>query len=393
MIGSASKWTRLVPCPASGVLPGAPSEPGEAAIRGTAIHTFIETASIHGKAKALDQCPEKYRDFADSIPLAELPTDPHKYSFEIAAAFDIATGKSRKIGERVERDYGSVSESEVVGTADVIGVCEDSVYVGDYKTGRSWLPEAGKHWQLLIMALIFTELYERDQAYIEWIRISDDGTLRRSGVALDAFDLIEIRSVAEDVLSKTRAASRSIEAGEDPEVTEGKHCRYCPAMLACPAKTQVMRQLASPGAANAIKGRLTVANCTAALEAYERMRDIVTEVGKHVHSFARQHPIPLEDGSVFCEVERSRESIDGECAHRILEEQFGAEVAAAGVETKATTTKSKLKEGLRIEWTRLKANGEKITLRGMEEALLYDIREANGIISKTVKRFEKVRPE
>lgn len=386
--GSASAWPRIVACPASVALPqSSPDVASEAAARGTAIHAFLEdVANGTPIEEAIAATPPEYRHAVDQIPVDELHLD--SIAAEVTFAM-LPDGSAQEIGRGLDRDYSGAGPDAIVGTADVVGMVDGAVYVADYKTGRARQVPAGDHWQLRILAAMAADAYSTDEAVVEIIQIGEMGEVFRDRATLDAFDLAAIRQTVRDTcdtIDRTRSTP-----WDEIEVREGDHCRYCPAMAACPAKTRLLRVMAQEGAHNVVGARLTTENCADALEVFTRMKAVLDAAGRALHAFAREHPIPCGDGKVYGAVETTREKVDATIAYEVLEEEVGQKIATYALET--TTSKKAIREALREEWNRRKAAGDKVTLKSLVEEVLFKIHGAGGIETKTSTRFDRVPPE
>ena len=393
--GSASAWPRIVACPTSVVLPQSdPDVASAAAARGTAIHAFLEdVANGTPVEEAIAATAPEHRGTVEQIQIGDLGLD--SIAAEVTFAM-LPDGRAREIGRGLNRDYSAAGPDSIVGTADVVGMIGEAVYVADYKTGRARQVPAGDHWQLRILAAMAADAYSTDEAIVEIIQIGQAGEIFRDRATLDAFDLAAIRKTVRetcatiDEVRTRRRLDRTLDWNEI-EVREGDHCRFCPAMASCPAKTRLLRVMAQENGATAVGSRLTEENCTDALDVYLRMKSVLDAAGRALHAFAREHPIPCGDGKVYGPVETTREKVDGAVAHDVLAADFGPEVAVSACSM--STSKTAITDALRDEWKRRKADGEEITLKSLTEGTLHRIHGAGGIESKTSTRFDRVAPE
>lgn len=377
-------------CPAAWALPHAKeAEPSEPSQRGSAIHAFLADVSEHGREAALERVPEEYRAICEAIDTDKLPTH---LAHEVAFRLNLRTGAARELGRNIDRNY-EIDRSDwdeycIDGTADLVGIDEesDAVVVYDYKTGWSTQDDAADHWQIKALALAAAWAYGKANARVGIIRVWETGRVSYDVAELDTFDL---EGAAEDL---NRILDARVKAGEDlreglaPSVTTGRHCRYCPAFHACPAQVALVRQAAAApeDLERKLAELITTENAAKAYHRIAQVQMVLDRVKKQIHALAEKEPIPLGNGRMLGPVERSRESIVGEKAMPILREHFGAEVAEAAIEI--SITKGRLKNALQ---SYAKQTGSKIT--HVERQALDLLRKSGGVsvsTSRTVAEYE-----
>jgi len=323
---TGSGLERVKVCPGSAILPGTETV-SDYASRGRSIHSFLEAVNRKGRDAALEEAPEEIRPLCEALDLRLMPTDPGRFASEVAFAYDPETGEAREIGRNLERRY-DVREGEIAGTADVVAMLDaDGVYVADFKSGWSRKTAARDSWQLRFYALAAARAYGRSRAVVQVIRIFEDGETWTDEAALDAFALDEF---AMDVgaLAAELDAMRALYAdGVEPPLVEGDHCRWCPAFARCPAKTALV--MAPPSVEITPEG--------AAL-AYQRIRlykQALEKAEAILKDYARAHPIPLPDGTVYGPRYDSTRQINGAVAAGVLRELLGPG-AEVGIEVGVT---------------------------------------------------------
>src|SRR5690606_12850245 len=123
------------------------------AMRGQAIHAFLEAAAKVGREDALLEVSDEYRMVCESIDLEALPP-LEGLSPEVALAYVPETGDSIALDGVEGREYGSLPAGAIPGTADLIGLLDDdAVFIGDYKTGWT-APRAETSMQIRMYALM-----------------------------------------------------------------------------------------------------------------------------------------------------------------------------------------------------------------------------------------------
>lgn len=315
---TASRLERAMNCAASCVLPVVERVGGEAQTQGKAVHKFLEDVRNNGGGEegrelALASVSDEYLPLCAAIDLAALPVNPEEFAAEVAFAWHWVTDTARELGRGLDRDYAEALDTEFVGTADVVGVLPDAVWVGDFKP--RWSPNvtpAARNYQLKFLALAACRAYGRNEAHVELIHVGPDGAWH-DRAKFDAYELDlfagELRGLAEYV-----AQARAM-----PEVataTEGPWCKFCPSFAACPAKRSLALALAqapdnviqlSPETAGAAWARLKAA------------RQVLDRVEEVLESYARETPFTTPDGVVVQAGERRMEKIDGNAARPVLE--------------------------------------------------------------------------
>jgi hypothetical protein len=374
---TASSLQRYAMCAASAVLPRVESAPHERTVRGSAIHSFLEAVPVVGREEALATVPEEWRAACALIDLDALPLDGAKVAQEVTYAFNVATGKARELGRSLGRDYrGTCKATEIVGTADVVGLSADgtAVYVDDFKTGRSELARAAVNWQLRMLALAACRTYGARRAHVSLIHIEDNGTAWADRASFDAFDLDVIAADLRALVARVREAAEAVAAGASPTCTTSDLCRWCPSLTYCPAQTALVRTVIGELDTDPAGGFATPVTVEQASTAWERLKSIkaaIKRAEQALYTYAAAHPIPLPGGMVLGPVETSREDVDGEIARRVLAEIHGAEVAERACDW--STSKAAIERALRP----LATKERKIT--HLKRDALAAIAEAGGV--------------
>lgn len=163
---------------------------------------------------------------------------------EISYAVDLAADQAIRLGVDLERRYPSTGPHVVCGTLDLEAERITGVpIVIDWKWGYQPVTSAAENPQIQFAALArhwatgAPEVegrigYVRPSGHIHWDRAT--------------FDAFELESFADRQLAlaeKVEDARKRVRTARRLPVVTGEHCRYCPAILACPAHTAMAKQL------------------------------------------------------------------------------------------------------------------------------------------------------
>jgi hypothetical protein len=387
---TASSLGRYAVCPASAVLPRVESVPHERTTRGSVIHRCLELVAQVGREEALAEVPDEYRAACEAIDLDALPLDGMRWAQEVSFAYDVATGRARVIGHGLSREeaYQGLAPTEVTGTADSVGISADglTVYVTDYKTGRTEIARAAINWQLRFLALASTRAYGAVHARVALIHIPDSGLPWYDPASFDAWEVDGVALELRRLWDRVAFAAASVAAGEPPLCTTGDLCRWCPSLPYCPAQTALVRQVARDvEEGRDLAGALTPATAAAAWERVKSIKAAVKRAESAIYTFAAGSPIPLPGGLVLGPVETTREEVDGAVARAVLGELHGWDVADRACEF--STSKAAIERALRgVAAT----TGKKIT--HLKRDALEAIGEARGITRKTTTTIKEHVP-
>lgn len=385
-----STLERTARCPGHLALPHVYSS-GPAAERGTAIHDYLEAVQNGADPEeALELVPDEYRALCAAIDLDRLPKG---LAAEVAFAYDFVTGKAREFGRGVKRKYEGLGPTEIAGTVDVLGVSEDAVYVGDYKTGWSELPAPAEAFQLRIGALAASRVYARERAVVEFVRIKENGGSWKVPAELDGFDLdafaADLRPLKKRIEEQQALAATR---GGVPDVSTGPWCKHCPAWAACPAqKAFIQRAVAAVNAdeSNLIKPT-TAAEYGQAWHLAKAMASLARRLEKQVKEVGLPEfgELPLPGGRLLREVvEEGDRELEGRVVFAVVRDLYNEDLAGDVVEVSATF--KRIGEALK------RAPKEVIPARGAakaERAILAEVEKRGGLTRPTVKRLREVDP-
>jgi hypothetical protein len=392
---TGSQLDRIKRCEASAALPqviNASDDEHSDRDRGTAVHRFLERSSQVGRDVALAEVDEKWRGHCADIELLKL-AQQMQLSHEVAVAYNWVTDTARILQPITPRAYDIDPTCEVATTIDVCGVGDRIVYVGDYKGPHAWLPEPEQSYQLGLGALAMARLHGCTRARVEYIRIRDDGSVRKFNADLDVFGLEDAAEKIAKLMGHVPRLRVLVEGGHVPDVVEGRWCRYCPAKQHCPAKTALIRHVMTDPQPVPYMLPLTPETAQRAYKLLRPAKDALAQIEAALYAYAKTTPIPLgteEDGSLrfFGELRRpGNEELDGAIVHQVITQIYGGEVANKVVEM--TATKKAITDAVRAALP----TGEKIT--HAVEKVFEEVRERGGSKrAETVSTIEfSVDPE
>lgn len=380
VLPTASALPRAFRCRPSAWLPQTEKPRGEAALKGTEVHAFLERVGTLGREAALAKVEdEAARRLCEAIDLEALPVAGSEWAGEVAFEYNLATHQAREVGRGVGREYPR-KPGCVYGTADLVAVSRDRslVYVLDFKTGFADLgaPEASE--QLRFLALCAARVYGALDARVGFVFLREDGSSWTKVGDVSTFDL---DLFAADVVALAKDVSE-----RKGNHVEGPHCRYCPAFNHCSAKTGLLAFV--PGAPTG----LTTDKAAVAWDYLDRLEEAAAVVREKLKEFARDNPFLLPSGQTVGPVETSRDELDGRLVYGTLLSFYGEETARAGVELEAS--KKSVDRAMRKVYEAKKAAGEKATLKGLNEHALEQIRLSGGLSTKTKVEVKphKVKP-
>lgn len=374
-----SGLARAEKCPVSAVLPSVVEPASIYADRGRAVHQFLQRVG-EGKEQALAQVPEQYREFCESIELTGLPhVESQKWSFEVPMAWNWETGDGRVLPGAGERNYGEATSSELPGTADILGLTEESVVVLDLKTGFGWLGDPSINAQLLGYAVLAAATWKKKSAVVGFIFVDGDGATRTVTRFVDEPELREAESRVRKIIDASLAEEMLATINQSSQPTVGEHCKYCPAFLRCPAQVSLLKGVVDVEV-------IREEDMPVALLRIEAIEAALKKAQAIIDTWAKSHPIRLPDGQIYGQRERHVEQLNAEIGHAVLAEKYGATVAEAAIEAKLVLTKSALKEALRP--LRTKECG----ITKLEAEAVDAIAKAGGVSVKTTVSLSKFKP-
>lgn len=376
---SGSVLDRAIRCPASVALPQViddhDSEPRD---KGTALHVFLDRCAQVGREAALDEVDERWREVCAQVETVKL-ADALRLSTEVAVAYDWVADTARVLQPLEPRAYEIDESREVALTIDVAGFADGTVYSGDYKGPRAWLPAPEQSMQLGTGALALARIFGASTAVVEYVRLRDDGEPVRWRAELDVFGLEAAADRVATAMARVTELRAMVATGATPNVTEGPWCRYCPARTACPAKTALIR--AAMGSPPSVSLPITPDNAAHVYERWRQAKTALSMIEGAIHAYAKYTPVPIgtdEDGSArwFGELSRpGNEQLDGAVTHQVIAELYGGEAANAVVTMEAT--KSAVTNVIRPL-----IQGTDRSLKECTEEVLAKVRERGGVSRK-----------
>lgn len=263
-------------CPAACALPAVYPPASAGATRGSVVHAAL-AAYLTGQplGPALEGAPDSARALVGSIDLGAVDrlVGTGARHVEEALALDVRSGAARVLPARGSRDYRAAGASEIAGTPDVVTVEPGAVTVVDWKTGIHGLDLDAARAQLDVYALAACAVHGADAARCIVAAIGDAGELALTSWDLDWCGLSEAHAALLATWERVESARTRVAQGRTLDVTEGAWCRYCPALLSCPATVGVLARLQSPTAGEAYLAALRAEHLAEA--ARRRLRALV----------------------------------------------------------------------------------------------------------------------
>lgn len=397
-----SGLNRLDKCSASELLKAFDEESGIDASHGVAVHAYLEDiANGLSPREAFARVPLAHQEACATIDLSMVPhSQVGAWRPEMAFALDWAGGTARWIDTK-NREYGELGETEIAGTADLVGLDGDTVWVLDVKTGYRWLGEPRDSLQLLGYAVAAAKVLGKTKVKVGFIFVRKDEDPRLVVDELTEMDLdlalVRIRTIMErSVFMKSLDLVKPV---------AGDHCRYCPAYRGCPAHAAMLAPLLSNNmdtARGSLMGKPTLAPIDApaglptirfediplAMERLEAGMGLLKRLKKELEDAVRTHgAIEHPDGRVLQEVEEAREKIDGELAKPVLERLFGEDLASKAIVTKVSVTKKAI-----YELVSERAKDTKERKGALNDAVLEELKQV-GAVSESRYYAVKFKPK
>lgn len=376
---SGSTLDRVKYCAASHALPPVRSK-SSFALRGDAVHAYV--LNKRRGVGNIDDVPEQYRSFCESINLDMIPEG----EYEVACSYDTMSGVGH-VG--LEADMG-LTPNHILGHTDIyrpVSVGENkAIYIGDLKSGiAAHVPSVSECLQTGFYALCAARSQQVETAVVEIIRVADSGFVERDSTVLDGWALDAIEAELLDLVGRVRNAQDVVESGGVPVVTTGNHCKYCPALVNCPAQMKLVRMLASEPVSleKDIMTALTPKTAPVAYQKYRQAQEILSRIRQALYLYAEEHPIEIGNGMVLGPVSVRSARLDGETVHTVMSEMFDGAVAHKAV--KLSTTKTAIRAALRP------AVGPGQLLRS-EKAVLEAVRNQGGLQHKETVQIRAHRP-
>lgn len=235
---------------------------------------------------------------------------PKDWRSEVTFGLDAARGSAREVGRRLERDYPEPqTPGEIFLTTDVVGETPELVTVSDLKTGHGGHVEPpDDNLQLLSAgAAAFVALGKRDGAVLEIIHANEGGVFLRHYMASPL------------VLYKAMSEIALIQAGiEGARASAGEHCKYCPALGACPETGQMIGKL-SKAEVQWTTEFVSEQNDAAIIEELAGIKKMIDALEDAVKERAKKSGgLTLSDGKVYRAVVCEKSVVDKALVEKLL---------------------------------------------------------------------------
>lgn len=153
---------------------------------------------------------------------------------EVAYAYDVATGKARKLEVPGHREYPRLNDNEIALTVDVASDGEkEYIVILDWKTGSfRYLEPPRRNLQMGIAALAAAREAGVGNVIVNIIRVTPEDVTVEAVV----FTELDFDAIADEL----RALVKYI-PGSEP--CPGEWCSFCPTRGACPAAVAAMKEI------------------------------------------------------------------------------------------------------------------------------------------------------
>ncbi len=238
----------------------------------------------------------------------------------------------------------------------------------------------------MLGAVAARSAHKFDEVIVDLYYFDDNtGESYRARRRADEWDLDSFEASWSNAMKLVDDYERMVERGQTPNVVEGSHCEWCPAMKSCPAKVALVSRL--PVAVDDLRtGTMTRARAGSAWLVLEQMSDLIAMMKNEITGLATYEEIELPDGRIIGPVTSERRALDAKKAIPLLRAKYGDEAVERATEVSITLG------ALKAEVAARRKKGEKIETKngdGVFDLMLRDIDKAGGL---EVKTTYSVRP-
>lgn len=355
---------------------------GPAAEFGNSVHAAVADAIEDGADVAKHTDPAVQSTAQTVVDWFQREKPAHSsWMAEPAYVLDI-TGSARLVGTNIGRKYPRTGETEIAGSADIVGGDNSGATLVDIKTGRREnVDPAAENAQLATLALA-VHLAHGAEKVRTVLAFPGLGGVVTDEHTLDGYDLANWQAELGALVARIPTSK--------PQPSK-KACQYCPAKASCPEMTGALA-VAAPSR------RLPVVMSAADIVSPEHARDqyMALRAAKSAIDAAwgalRQYvdergPIDLGDGRQYARRSSQRESIDltTRAAVNVMQRELGDSWAlAVTAETTKTAIKSAAKEAAKL-------TGE--SGAAVERRTLEALREVGAVKSSTSTIYDETKTE
>jgi hypothetical protein len=368
---------------------------------GSVKHAYLYDAlTIDPKTALAAVRDEDQRKACARIDLPSLPAgQPGKWAGEVTFAIDLDSGKCRELGRNLMRRYleAGLRPNEIPGTIDVLGLSADgeATIPADYKTGWSRVTRARDNLQLGFAAVASTEVYGRARADGAILYVREDAEPYFDVARLETFELVSMKERIVDVGRRIMRARKAFathdpdtgEVNKKPRLVVGKHCRYCPVLMVCPANGALARRFMADARDTTEDLKKGLVDNAAAALLYRRLvalKAAVDNVLGIVHARAKNAPISLGNGLVLGEVVTMKDSLNPDVVAAVVREMYGEPWVSKA--TSLDTSKAALTRMAR----ELKSE-DGGSMKSHVERILEEVSRRGGVVSRPSRTIREHR--
>lgn len=229
--------------------------------------------------------------------------------------------KVRRLGSRIDREYGELAPGEVPLTIDYCGYDGGVLVIGDWKGFGAHVESPAENLQLLAGACAVAlhaqanGRLELGPVQIEIPHVTEQGVWCEREIVSS----LRLRAAMQEIALILRAIE-----GSDPQ--PGDHCRYCNANGACPATSETVSALVPVGVGMMqpkwTSEFISADNDRLLVTALGPVKKAVEAIERALKQRASEAPIDLGDGTVYRPVVSRRVVPDTKAIEAKLGEEY-----------------------------------------------------------------------
>ncbi len=237
---------------------------------------------------------------------------------EVSYALDAANFRARRLGKHLNREYGELAPGEIALTNDYQWIEAGAVALtGDWKTGYgAHVEDPDENLQLLSAGAALAASTGSEGCQLEIAHVVADGVYPRRYFATP---LVLHRAMHEIASIQKRIPDSLAKAGD--------HCRWCPALGACPETQRQLAEVATARGTSApvvwSKEYVSDENDALLVDELASVKKFIEQVEDSLKERAgKRGGIRLNDGKLYKAVVCRKESLDKGLVMEILGEKY-----------------------------------------------------------------------